>query len=100
MSCTHLASSMNEDSSSRRQLPRTNECAKCHQPIGSRCSTETSSPIAPESSKRCNARLYGAYRITWHTAKVAPARSAASTMSSHCSGVVAMGFSSSRCSRG
>ena len=53
-------------------------------------------PIAPESSNHRNVRLYGAYRITWQTAKVAPARSAASTMSSHCSGVVAMGFPSSR----
>src|SRR5215212_9409389 len=45
----HLAISIGLDSSSRRQLPRTYECAKCHQPIGSRCSTATMSPIAPSA---------------------------------------------------
>ena len=52
-------------------------------------------PDRTESSKRCNVRLYGAI-ASLADAKVAPVRSAASTMSSHCSGVVAMGFSSRR----
>ncbi|GAA3141130.1 hypothetical protein GCM10020001_074830 [Nonomuraea salmonea] len=47
-----LASSMGAEVSWRRQCPRTNECAWCHQPTGSRCCTLMSRPMRPSSSSR------------------------------------------------
>ena len=58
MSWHAFARSMNELSFSLRQLPRTNECAWCQNPTGSRCSTETISPMRPESTSRFMARVY------------------------------------------
>ena len=54
----HLPISIGFDSSSRRQLPRTKECAKCHQPIGSRCCTATTSPIVPAASAALIVAVY------------------------------------------
>src|SRR6266581_1477700 len=54
-----LDRSRNVDSSVRRQLPRTNEWAKCQKPTGSRCCTATSSPIRPLSSNDFSALVYG-----------------------------------------
>jgi hypothetical protein len=43
-----LVMSANEARSSRAQLPRTYECAKCQWPIGSTCTALTSVPSWPE----------------------------------------------------
>jgi hypothetical protein len=72
MSWQLLVSSIGPDSSARRQLPRTNECAWCHQPTGSRCWTLISRPIRSSASSRFSIRVYGVYRSTWHTASMTP----------------------------
>ena len=41
-----------------RQFPRTNECAWCHQPTGSRCWMLTIRPITPESMSSFRRRVY------------------------------------------
>jgi hypothetical protein len=96
MSWPDFASSMNDASSVRRQFPRTYECAWCQCPTGSRCCTLTTSPIRPSSMSCFTSRVYGRYRITWHTANSTPASVTASTSSVHASGVGASGFSTSR----
>lgn len=90
----HLVIKLNDDSSSRRQLPRTYEWAKCHQPIGSRCCTPTIPPNRPSATAAFTASVYGVYRSTWHTAKITSACSIASTSARHSDSVCAIGFSS------